>query len=170
MAISTMHRILIIGCPGARKSTLARKLAKVLDLPLFYLDLIYHREDHTTISKAEFDEKLNEILVQPRWIIDGNYQRTLPLRLSYADTVIFLDFDTKVCLDGINSRQGSKREDMPWESIVNDRQFVEFVQNFQSNNRPVILKLLQSLEETVDVLHFHFRYEMDHWLESLSNQ
>jgi hypothetical protein len=33
------------------------------------------------------------------WVMDGNYPDSLDMRLEYADTVIFLDFDRLVCGD-----------------------------------------------------------------------
>ena len=59
-----MHtKIMIIGSPGSGKSTFARKLRDKAGLPLFYLDMIKHKQDRTTISSEEFDKKLKEILV-----------------------------------------------------------------------------------------------------------
>ena len=48
-----MNRIVIIGCPGAGKSTFARKLAAKTGLPLYYLDMIWHRADRTVIIEIE---------------------------------------------------------------------------------------------------------------------
>ena len=77
-----MHtKIMIIGSPGSGKSTFARKIRDKTGLPLFYLDMIKHKPDRTTISSEEFDKKLKEILVKSQWIIDGNYQRTLEVRM-----------------------------------------------------------------------------------------
>lgn len=59
-----MERVLIIGCPGAGKSTFARQLRKKTGLPLYYLDLIWHRPDHTNCSREEFDEEFRQ------WILD----------------------------------------------------------------------------------------------------
>ena len=53
-----MKKILVIGCPGSGKSTFARRLRDRTELPLYPLDLLWHRPDKTTVSKAEFDAAL----------------------------------------------------------------------------------------------------------------
>jgi len=68
-----MKRIIVIGSPGAGKSTFARQLRDITGLPLYYLDMIWHLPDRTTITKDEFDQKLMDILKTDTWIIDGNY-------------------------------------------------------------------------------------------------
>ena len=82
---------------------------------MYYLDMIWHKPDRTTITKQEFDAKLSEIIKQEEWIIDGNYGRTLEMRFKECDTVFFLDLPTNVCLAGVEGRIGSEREDMPWQ-------------------------------------------------------
>ena len=72
-----MKKNLVIGCPGSGKSTYARRLRDRTGLPLYPLDLLWHRPDKTTVSEAEFDTALAEILRKDRWIIDGNFSRTL---------------------------------------------------------------------------------------------
>ncbi len=57
-----MEKIMIIGSPGAGKSTFARRLKEATGLPLYYLDAIWHRSDQTTLTKEEFDAKLEEIV------------------------------------------------------------------------------------------------------------
>ena len=74
-------RAIVIGCPGAGKSTFARKLRDRTGLPLYYLDRLFHRPDRSTLSREAFDRALGELLVREKWILDGNYMRTLPLRL-----------------------------------------------------------------------------------------
>ncbi|WP_330655778.1 P-loop NTPase family protein [Diplocloster modestus] len=44
-----MSKIIVIGCPGAGKSTFARKLRDAARLPLYYLDVLWHKPDHTNI-------------------------------------------------------------------------------------------------------------------------
>ena len=57
-----MLRAMVIGCPGAGKSTFARKLRDITGLPLYYLDMLWHKPDKTNISREEFDRTLSVIL------------------------------------------------------------------------------------------------------------
>ena len=130
-----MKRILVIGCPGAGKSTFARALRDRTGLPLWYLDQIWHRPDRTTISRAEFDARLTGLLRGDAWIIDGNYLRTLELRLRAADTVFLLDYPTGVCLEGARARIGTKREDLPWVEEEFDPEFRQWIEDFRTSFR-----------------------------------
>lgn len=78
-----MKRVIVIGCPGAGKSTFASKLAAKTRLPLYYLDMIWHRADRTVIGRDEFDRQLDKLVNEDEWIIDGNYARTLPMQHIY---------------------------------------------------------------------------------------
>ena len=109
-----MKRVLVIGCPGAGKSTFSRRLSAKTGLPIHYLDMIWHKPDRTNISQEEFDERLESILRFDEWIIDGNYLRTLTRRLQECDTVFFFDIPLDDCLMGVTDRLGKPREDMPW--------------------------------------------------------
>ena len=109
-----MKKILVIGCPGSGKSTFARRLRDRTGLPLYPLDLLWHRPDKTTVSEAEFDAALAEILRKDRWIIDGNFSRTLERRLAECDTVFLFDLPLADCSAGGEARIGTQREEMPW--------------------------------------------------------
>ena len=76
------RRILIIGCPGSGKSTFARRLAEKTGIPLYHLDAIYWRADRTTLTREELIDRLLPIMAGDNWIIDGNYNGTMPLRVS----------------------------------------------------------------------------------------
>ncbi len=163
--IRSMQRVLVIGCPGAGKSTFARKLSAKTGLPLYYLDMIWHRQDRTTVSREEFDSKLEEIMGGESWIIDGNYLRTLPVRLVKADTVFFFDIPVEICLSGAVERLGRERPDMPWhDSELND-DFRQWILNFPADQLPVI-ELLLSLYK--GLLHrFTTREQADSFLDNL---
>lgn len=163
-----MHRVLVVGSPGSGKSTFARSLCKKTGLPLYYLDMLWHRADHTTVGTEVFDERLAEILAEPEWIIDGNYQRTLPTRLKAADTVFHFDLPVEVCLDGIRTRLGTKRPDMPWAPETElDPEFVQYVQGFPETKLPWLRAQLASASDNVQIFVFGSHKDAHRFLEAL---
>lgn len=163
-----MKRVMIIGSPGSGKSTFARKLRDKAGLPLFYLDMIKHKADRTVISSEEFDSKLMEILSQEEWIIDGNYQRTLEVRMKECDTIILFDLPTEVCIDGAKARIGTKREDLPWvetEQTLGDG-FENFIEEFATIQLPKIYELLDNYSDK-NVVVFKSREEANLYIKRM---
>ena len=158
-----MKRAIVVGCPGSGKSHFARRLQALTGLPLVYLDRLYWRADKTTVSQEEFDRALAEALAGERWIIDGNYLRTMEARLAAADTVFFLDYPTEVCLAGIEARRGKPRPDMPWVETEADEELLSFVRAFPGESRPRILALLKAYPKKQTVV-FETREEADAFL------
>ena len=136
------ERVIIIGCPGSGKSTFARRLATLTGLPLYHLDLLYHRPDRTKVPREVFDSSLDEIMSTEYWIIDGNYQRTLEKRISGCDRVFLFDLPAEVCLEGVKERVGRPRPDMPWVEEKLDPEFEDFIKEFREKKLPKIYELL----------------------------
>lgn len=155
-----MKRVLVIGCPGSGKSTFARRLRDAANLPLYHLDLLWHRPDRTTVSTVEFDAALAGILQRDRWIIDGNFSRTLERRLAECDTVCLFDLPVDECIAGVEARIGTKREDMPWVETEFDPEFREFILHFSETRLPNIYALLEKHEDKALTV-FHSRAEAE---------
>lgn len=163
-----MKKAIIIGCPGSGKSTFGRKLAAKTGLPLYYLDMIWHRPDRTTVSRDEFDSRLQEILSGEEWIIDGNYLRTLPLRLRSCDTVFMFDLPLEQCIAGAEERLGSPRVDMPWTDTELDEEFRQWILDFPESQLPVINFLLENYEDSVRVVRFTTRTMADEFVNNIN--
>ena len=147
-----MNRVMIIGCGGAGKSTLARKLGERTGLPVVHLDQIWWAPGNWQhIGKPEFDERLAEELKKPRWILDGNFNRTIEMRLEACDTVIYLDYPRLVCIKNwlgrVIKNWGHARPDMN-EGCTEwiDPEFVKWIWNFNTNNRARYYELLKHAE------------------------
>lgn len=81
-----------------------------------------------------------EITGKDKWIIDGNYQRTLKLRLKRSDAVIYLDYNMIFCLFNVIKRFflniGKVREDMGGNCVEKiDFEFISFILTFNRKNR-----------------------------------
>ena len=135
-----MQRILLIGNAGAGKTTFAKQLALKLHLPLVHLDNLYWRGDWDQLSRDEFEVNLQSELEKPQWIIDGNYNRTIPYRLQYCAPVFYFDFPTITCLAGITKRTltnlGKVRPDMGGNCIEHfDSHKITLYRNVLTFNR-----------------------------------
>ena len=159
-----MQKIIVIGCPGAGKTTFAQKLRDKSGLPLFHLDAIWHKADRTHISREEFDARLGEILSFDTWIIDGNYSRTLERRLTACDTVFLFDLPCKECLAGAMARIGQKRPDMPWIDTELDPKLKREIEEFPNKNLPIIYALIDKYKDGKRVVVFKSREEADAFL------
>ena len=162
-----MNKILVLGPSGAGKSYFARLLSNKLNLPLYHLDSIWWNSDKTHITRCDFDEKLSLLLRRDRWIIDGDYSRTYEVRIKACDTIIFLDYPLEVCLEGIASRIGTIRPDLPWVEKEVDPEFKKWVIGWFSDTLPVLKELLNKYKDEKNIIIFKSRKEANEFLDNL---
>lgn len=129
-----MKRVAVFGNTGGGKSTLARRLAELTQLPLYSLDLIQFR---TVGGKVPHDEYLMahaNILRREEWIIDGyGCVASAWERFSAADTLIYIDLPvfthywwvTKRLVKGLCVAPEGWPENSPlWSSTINSYRVV----------------------------------------------
>lgn len=164
-----MEKIIVIGCPGSGKTTFAVKLNEITGLPLYHLDAVWHKPDKTHIPREEFDERIKEIFNTDKWIIDGNYNRTIEVRLEQCDTVFLFDLPVEVCLQGAVERIGKGRYDLPWIGTELDPEFEDFIINFSKTSLPKIYELIDKYKKVKQIIVFKSREETDEYLLNLQN-
>lgn len=160
-----MKKVIVIGCPGSGKTTFAEKLNKCTGLPLFYLDAIWHKPDRTHISREEYDERLTEIFKLEEWIIDGNYSRTLEVRIQMCDTIFLFDLPTEICIEGATERLGKARYDVPWIDTELDPKLKKEIEEFPEKTLPNIYELLNKYKENKQVVIFKSRIQAEEYLK-----
>jgi len=140
-----MDKITIIGCGGSGKTHLANQLAALLNLPLTHLDGVYYDADWNPLPQEEFAALQRKLVAAPRWLLEGNYAGTLPIRLAATDTVIFLDLHAITCLTGILQRRWRYRGGQHAKDGVYDRitwNFVRYIWGYRTTMRPKVRRLL----------------------------
>lgn len=87
-----ISRINVVGTSGSGKSTFCKKLSSLLQYPYIEMDKIFWGLDWTMPNDEEFFANLRRALDGPRWVLDGNYTRTTPIKWQNVDLVIWLDY------------------------------------------------------------------------------
>lgn len=163
-----MKKVIVIGCPGSGKTTFAEKLNRITGLPLYYLDAIWHKPDKTHIAREDFDQYVLKIFDTPEWIIDGNYNRTMEMRLRQCDTVFLFDLPTDLCIQGATERLGKGRYDLPWIEKELTPSLKQSIEDFPRSSLPRIYALLEKYSEDKQVIVFRSRESADDYLQTIN--
>lgn len=156
-----LERILLVGCAGAGKSTLARALGPRLQLPVIHLDREYWRPGWVETPAEEWALRVDELVSQPRWLMDGNYSNTFEPRIRRAQAVVFLDFPRALCIRRVLARTlknfGRNRPDMREGCRERmDREywgFLLWIWNYPQRSRPRILESMEKHREGREMLY-----------------
>lgn len=169
-----MKKIMIIGPGGSGKSTLAVKLGSITNIPLYHLDALFWRPGWVPTPNDEWDEIQRELVKKDTWIIDGNYGRTMGIRMSAADTIIFFDLPRWVPVYRAMKRRiqyhGKTRPDLTEgcnEKI--DWQFLKWIWNYKRTRRPTILDQLKKHSDTKTTVVLRTRGDVSRFIEQIQN-
>jgi adenylate kinase family enzyme len=147
-----VERVVIVGSGGAGKSTLAVRLGRALDLPVIHLDREYWQAGWVGRSDEEFDARLEELLARPRWIMDGNFGRTMARRFAAADTIVMLDLPAWRCtwraLQRALKHRGRTRPDMaPGCPERIDLEFLRWIWDYPRRSRPRVMQTIEAARQ-----------------------
>lgn len=177
--IAKLHdakKIAVIGCAGSGKTFLTLKLQEKLQLPVFHLDQYHWKPNWQRVDEEIFTKAHHDLCVQKLWIIEGIYFRHASERFEHADAIIFLDMPRYVCLWNVIKRslfnsskviegnpQGCQLNLLNWKFL----EFLQWIWNFKSKHRQVILDTLRKIEGEKSVYIITSRTEMNDFLKLL---
>lgn len=162
------NRISIIGGSGTGKSTLCEILAKKLKLPAIHLDAINFNENWVEIDKKERDKIISAKAKEEKWIIDGNYNKTLKERFDNADLIIWLNYSTYMQLKGVLKRflktRNRERPEIPGCKERLDFNFIKYVITYNKKKRPEIIEMLKEIPKN-KILIFKKQKDLNRWIK-----
>ena len=91
-----MKRVVVIGSSCVGKTTFARKLAGLLNVPHNELDALNWLEDWKARPSEELRALVTDAIAEPAWVLDGNYWRLRDLVWARATTLIWLNYSFPV--------------------------------------------------------------------------
>ncbi|MDK9494341.1 topology modulation protein [Streptomyces katrae] len=165
-----MKKVAIVGCGGSGKSYLARELGGILDAPVTHLDAAYYDDAWNELSTEKFTALQRELVAQPRWVIDGNYNSTLQIRLETCDTVVLMDVSTVAALYGILSRQIRHGAGHKGNGVHNRIHWgvIKYVATYRRKMRPrVMAKIEEFASGRADVVLLSNRRQTRRWLRKV---
>lgn len=166
------NRISIVGGSGSGKSTLCDILSKELNLPAIHLDAINFNSDWVEIDKTERDKIISARSSEDKWIIDGNYNKTLKERFEKADLIIWLDYSTFTQLKGIFKRffktHNKERPEIPGCKERLNFTFIKYVATYNKKKRHIIVDTLENVSKD-KVLIFKKQKDLNKWLKEFTH-
>lgn len=100
-------RVTVNGTSGSGKSTMARRLGLLLDLPYTELDSLFHGP--AWVPRPDFLANVDAFTSGPRWVCEYQYDTARPLIADRADLMVWLDFRHPVVMWRITRRTVARR-------------------------------------------------------------
>jgi adenylate kinase family enzyme len=89
-------RVLVAGTSGAGKTTLARRLGALLELPCVELDALFHGPGWA--PRQDFPGDVRRVAAAPAWVTEWQYTGARPLLAERAELLVWLDLPRAVVM------------------------------------------------------------------------
>jgi adenylate kinase family enzyme len=171
-----MQRIMILGQPGAGKSTLARIIGARTGLPVFHIDHIHWQAGWIERPRAEKTRLCHAVEAQECWIFEGGHSATWANRLARADLVVWLDIPVTTRFLRVLWRTlhdyGKNRPDLPAgcpEGFGRETlPFWQFIWRTRHTARARIARLCADAPPDKMVVHLQDQSQITVFLDSLT--
>lgn len=179
----SFQRIVIVGKPGAGKTTLSQQLASILSLEHVEIDAIHWQPNWVSLSAPKMVERVGEALpADGHWVADGNYKVVREIAWGRADTLIWLDYGLLFTLwrlfwrtfarvvfqrqlwNGNRERVGNHFT-MDWDENL----FLFMIGSHSRQRRDFPLALQDERYSHLRVLRFRKASDLEAWVKSLDH-
>lgn len=146
-------------------------MGEITGLPVIHLDREFWRPGWVETPKPEWSSRIEQLVKEDRWIMDGNFGGTMEIRLAAADTVVFLDFPRLLCTfraikRAITYRNRTRPDMGPGCNEKMDLEFLRWVWQFPGKTVPAIERRLAKLGPNVQILRLRSPTEVEAFLDT----
>lgn len=170
--IANFDRVAIIGCPGSGKTTLSRALGQIMRVTPVHLDKELWLPNWTEMPFEERQTVHRAMISKSHWLIDGMWRSHVEERICRATLVVWLDFETDLCLSRVLLRKklsgNAQRSDIADGCLDNEdgssgEEFIRYVKGFKSEVCPQIENILHAHDQ-IDYVHLTTTEQVDGFL------
>ncbi len=86
-----MNKIYIIGPVASGKTTLAKKLSTILNIPYYELDNVIYKSKDVKRNQSETAKRFNKIINSKKWIIEDVGRAIFKEGIDKADVIYFMN-------------------------------------------------------------------------------
>ena len=162
------HRVLVVGCSGGGKTTLALKLAERFALEYQSIDRdVRWLPGWQVRNRDEQRVRLQALVARDRWVMDGSGASSFDIRVPRSDLIIWLRVPRYIAIFGVAKRvatnYGKVRAAMPegCPERFPDREFLSYIWNFERKSAPEFVKQIDRFGPNVPVVVLRSRKEYE---------
>lgn len=149
------RKIALVGNIAVGKTTIARKLSRLKNIPVLYMDTLQFTQDLKINNLDETRKTLKQFYQKNKWIIDGHGPLdTLEERFQLADQIIFIDPPVLWSYFLLTYRQiknifwprlefAGKQSELKWEHT---KKLYKTVWSIHTKMRPELIRMLKREE------------------------
>ena len=172
-------RIVVLGTTGAGKTTLAREIARALEMPHVELDYYRFRPNWVEVPNDEFRESVREALRGDRWVADGNYSLARDVIWPRATMLVWLDYPIylvmwrlfwRTIVRGVTRKElwHGNREKLWWHFVTRDSLFLWALKTHWGRRRQIPSHLSRPEHGHLELVHLRSPRAAREWLRGLS--
>lgn len=167
------RRVLVAGVSGAGKTTLAKRIAAILDAPYVEIDALYHGPDWA--PRADFLEDVRSLVSKESWVTEWQYSDARPILVRRAEVMVWLDLPfTTVTLPRVVRRTFLRRlrrevlwngnMEPPLSTFFTDPDHIVRWAFFTRNKYRFQVPALEATRPELIIVRLRSQREVDRWL------
>ena len=176
------RRISVVGLSGSGKTTVARRLARLVDAPHVELDAVHWiHPDWAEPSDEEFRAAVGRALAGDAWVVEGNYRKARAVYWPQVEMMVWLDLPLWVAtgralwrsLRRVGSSEplwGTQRESFRHSVLSRESPWIWNLRVHRQRRRQFTVLAAELEHRGGQALRLRSQREVDQWLERLANQ